>query len=184
MSETDATIEAVVASPSPRPGQVLAGSRAQKNLSVAEVAQQLKLSTGQVEALEADAYDRLPGPVFVRGFVRNYARLLDLDGEALVAALSLQYESVPPSATVPHSHNIPFPEQRPVRWGGYVAGFVILLSAVALFEFLFSQPQTVVVVAPPPSQSQASDVVPPVTAPVQTPETVMLTPDSSAVQKI
>lgn len=181
MSETDATVEEVTASPGQRPGQMLAESRAQKNLSIAEVAQQLKLSTGQIEALEADAYERLPGPVFVRGFVRNYARLLELDGEALVAALSLQHESAPPSATVPHSHNIPFPEQRPFRWRGYVAALLILLIAVALFEILFSQPQTVVVVPPP---APASDVAPPVMAPVPAPDPVTLTPAASEATNV
>ncbi|MDH4150604.1 MAG: helix-turn-helix domain-containing protein [Betaproteobacteria bacterium] len=177
MSETAATVEEAAESPGQRPGQRLAESRAQKNLSVAEVALQLKLSTGQVEALEADAYERLPGPVFVRGFVRNYARLLDLNGEELVAALNLQHESAPPGATAPHSHNIPFPEQRPLRWRRYVAAVLILLIAVALFEILFSQPQTVVVVPPPASPAfPASDVAPPAAAPVPASEPAMPPP--------
>lgn len=162
MSETDAAVEGVATSPEQRPGQMLAEARVSKNLSVAEVAQQLKLSTGQVEALEADAYDRLPGPVFVRGFVRNYARVLNLDSEALVALVGLRHEALPASAAVPHSHNIPFPEQNPVKWRGYAAGLVILLSAVALFEVFVSPSQSIVVVAPPPESAVAPVVVPPV----------------------
>ena len=116
--------------PDQRPGRMLADARADKKLSVAEVAQQLKLSTGQIEALEADAYDRLPGPVFVRGFVRNYARLLDLDGESLVATLNMRFDSAPASVAVPHSHNIPFPDQRPVKWPRYAAGLLLLVIGI------------------------------------------------------
>ena len=37
-----------------------------------------------IQALEEDDHDRLPGPVFVRGYLRNYARLLDLEDSVLV----------------------------------------------------------------------------------------------------
>ncbi len=77
MSESDNQTAGTVA-----PGAALAAAREALNLSVAEVARQLKLSVSQIEALEAGAYEKLPGPVFVRGFIRNYARLLRLDPEA------------------------------------------------------------------------------------------------------
>jgi len=171
MNDTDAASDVLITAPESRPGRVLADARTEKNLSVAEVAQQLKLSTGQVEALEADAYDRLPGPVFVRGFVRNYARLLDLDGEALVSALSLRTEPAPAGVAVPHSHNIPFPDQHPVKWRGYAVGLLVLICGVVLFEMFFSAPQTVVVQPPPPPA-----VVPLTVAPMNTEETPVLTP--------
>ena len=66
-------------------GMQLAAARRSCNLSVADVAHQLKLSPAQVEAMEAGEYQRLPGAVFVRGFIRNYARLLKIDPEPLVA---------------------------------------------------------------------------------------------------
>lgn len=69
------------------PGQQLAAAREAQGLTVEEVVRHTKLSTRQVLALEADAYDRLPGPVFVRGFIRNYARHLQLDPVPLLARL-------------------------------------------------------------------------------------------------
>jgi cytoskeleton protein RodZ len=56
-------------------------------LSLEQVAQQLKLAPRQVRALEEDDFAQLPGRTFARGFVRNYARLLNLDGEDLLATL-------------------------------------------------------------------------------------------------
>lgn len=69
------------------PGAALRGARVARGLSVEEVAHALKLAPRQIEAIEADAFDRLRGLTFARGFVRNYARHLGLDAEPLVAAI-------------------------------------------------------------------------------------------------
>src|SRR5262245_39729621 len=69
------------------PGTQLRAARTAAGLSVAEVAAQMRISPKQVEALEADRYAELPGTVFVRGFIRNYARVLKLDPVPLLHAL-------------------------------------------------------------------------------------------------
>ena len=66
-------------------GKVLAEARERLGLSVVEVARQLRLSPRQIEALEADDPTGLPGKTFLRGFLRNYAKLLQLDPEPLLA---------------------------------------------------------------------------------------------------
>ena len=50
-------------------GQQLRDARLVRGLSVAEVASRTKISPKQLEALEAEQYGRLPGGVFVRGYV-------------------------------------------------------------------------------------------------------------------
>lgn len=62
-------------------------AREARGESRADVAQALKLSLRQVEALEQGEYDSLPGPAFVRGFMRNYARHLGIDAEPLLGSL-------------------------------------------------------------------------------------------------
>jgi cytoskeleton protein RodZ len=69
------------------PGAQLARAREACGWSVAEVARQLKLSPRQIEALEAEAFDRLRSPIYVRGFARSYARLVGADQAALMRAL-------------------------------------------------------------------------------------------------
>jgi len=138
MSEVEVAAESVVPVAELRPGRVLAEARGSRNQAIAEIAQQLKLSASQVEALEADDYARLPGPVFVRGFVRNYARLMDLDGEALVARRSLPMDPLTTGAALPHSHNIPFPDGRGPRWPIFAAAIAVLAAIVVLFEFIYS----------------------------------------------
>lgn len=178
MNEADAAAGAAVAgdAASPRPGRALAEARAARNLKVAEVAQQLKLSATQVEALEADAYDRLPGPVFVRGFVRNYARLLELDAEALVNAVELPKVPSPASAAIPLSRNIPFPEKRRTNWLPYALVLVLIVGAVVLFEIFFSAPSAVVVSAVTPKPVVVPVIVEPA-PPVR--ETVPAAPQPS-----
>ena len=65
-------------------GEDLARARAALGFSVADVAQQLKFSSRQIEALEQSRFAELPTGTFARGMVRAYARLLKLDPEPLV----------------------------------------------------------------------------------------------------
>lgn len=69
------------------PGMRLRAAREAAGLSLDQVAQQLKLAPRQVKALEDEDFAQLPGRTFARGFVRNYARLLNLDGDGLLALL-------------------------------------------------------------------------------------------------
>jgi cytoskeleton protein RodZ len=68
-------------------GELLRTAREEAGMSIDEVAQQLKLAPRQVKALEEGDYTHLPGRTFVRGFVRNYARLVRLDPEKVLGAL-------------------------------------------------------------------------------------------------
>ena len=78
------------AAPAATPGARLAAARDSLGLSIAEVAGQMRISVRQVQAIEADRYSELPGAVFVRGFVRNYARLLKIDPVPLLHALETE----------------------------------------------------------------------------------------------
>lgn len=80
--------EPLVQTPAPLSvGQQLNAARVAKGLAVAEVAKLLKLSPRQVEALEADDWPSLPCKTIIRGFVRNYARLLNLNPDPLMVSL-------------------------------------------------------------------------------------------------
>ena len=71
-------------------GQILAEARKAKEMSPADVAAKLKLTVRQVEALEAEEEGQLPGDVFLRGFVRNYARLMELDTDEVITPMDAQ----------------------------------------------------------------------------------------------
>ena len=84
MTEFDASASPTGVMPA---GALLAQGREAAGLSVDAVAQQLKLAPRQIRALEAGDFAALPGRTFVRGFVRNYARLVHIDPPAALAAL-------------------------------------------------------------------------------------------------
>ncbi len=73
-------------------GHLLKNARISRSMSLSDVARQLRLSVQQVEAIEKEDYEKLPGRTFMRGFVRNYANLLQLDP---VAILQLLPQSAP-----------------------------------------------------------------------------------------
>lgn len=62
-------------------------AREAREWSVEEVSVRLKLIPRQIEAMETGALDLLPETAFVRGFIKNYARLLELDPSPLLRAL-------------------------------------------------------------------------------------------------
>lgn len=67
-------------------GAVLRAARESRGESLSEVAMALKLSVRQLEAIEQERFADLPGPAFVKGFVRNYGRHLGVDVEAMITA--------------------------------------------------------------------------------------------------
>jgi len=68
----------------PCPGKRLKMAREAKGMDVVQAAEQLHLSRAMVNALEAEDYDRLPARVFVRGYYKNYARLVDVPEETIL----------------------------------------------------------------------------------------------------
>ena len=68
-------------------GQVLRDAREAQGLTLEEAAARLRLMQRQIVAMEADEFESLGQPVFARGFVRNYSRLLGLEPEILLAKM-------------------------------------------------------------------------------------------------
>ncbi|MES9878488.1 MAG: RodZ family helix-turn-helix domain-containing protein [Candidatus Sedimenticola sp. PURPLELP] len=67
-------------------GEKLKAIREAQGLDLPRVAAALHLNESVVEAIEADEYSSLPGPVFVQGYLRNYARLLNTDEKPVLDA--------------------------------------------------------------------------------------------------
>jgi len=104
--------EAAVAPVQLSPGQQLAEGRQAAGWTIQQVAAQLKLSPRQIEALESDRLDTLPGATVARGFLRTYARLLNLDPAPLLASIGTDTRS--PIESIRHQKPLsaPFSETR------------------------------------------------------------------------
>jgi cytoskeleton protein RodZ len=77
-----------------RCGGVLKAERLKQKLDVSDVCSQLRLGASQIDALESDTFSKLPHPSIVRGFIRNYAKLLKIDAAPIVLA----YEQLNPNS--------------------------------------------------------------------------------------
>jgi len=65
----------------PSPGSLLQAKREEYGWTIKDVARALRLSERQIEAIEEDDYDILPGKTYVMGYWRSYAQLLQIDIE-------------------------------------------------------------------------------------------------------
>jgi cytoskeleton protein RodZ len=116
-------------------GELLRAERLARGLSIEDVARQLRLAVRQVTALEEDDYDKLAGGTFARGFVRNYAKLLQMDAAPLLQQLD---QSLPPSApqTITYqTEGVPFPsKQKSGSRNLIIAGVIILALLLLIYE--------------------------------------------------
>lgn len=127
-------------------GNVLKAARESQGLSIHEVSSQLRLGIKQIQAIEQDDFDKLPQPSIVRGFIRNYARLLNID----VAPILEAYQRiVPNNAPLPLSIRSnarpsvidkPVPAFRPQRILTFFI-FLILAAILAYFYINHIKPQ-------------------------------------------
>lgn len=112
------------------PGARLSQAREQAGLSVAEVARRLNLVSSQVTALEQGNYERFAGPLFVKGHLRSYARLLKLDVDAVLGAYGarLPLDTAEVRAQRPAPRRPPSLESNKQRryWGVAAAALVVL----------------------------------------------------------
>lgn len=149
---------------SPSPGAALAAARTLQGLSVEQVAGKLKLAVFQIRAIEADNHGALPGDVFARGFIRNYARLLKLDAEPLMAALARQnaLKHPQPDSRLLHDAKtmgkgrgvvmVPAHHRRlPLTTIAIIT--VCVVGALAFYEFALNEPNSAAPVAQPAAQS-------------------------------
>ena len=161
-------VEQAAGAPAPRTlGQTLAAERERQGLSRADVAQRLHMSAYQVEALENGDYTRLPQGTFLRGFVRNYAKVLGLASEELLTMLSNGAAPVKRPIVVP-DESIRFDPagqgvRNPFVQAASIAFVVIALALAAMYWWLFVRP------APPAASAQKPAVAMSAPAPAMAP---------------
>ena len=79
------------------PGRILREAREAAGYSAEEMARRTRLQPRVIEAVEADAYERLAGTGFVKGYIRLMARELGLDPAIPLAEFDLQFSAIEPS---------------------------------------------------------------------------------------
>src|SRR5712691_2322278 len=84
-------------------GETFRRQRLQNKLSLDQISLETKISVRLLEAIESEQFEKLPGGVFRRSFVLQYARALGLDPEAIAGELKQlsQFDDDPAILVVP-----------------------------------------------------------------------------------
>ena len=110
-------------------GSEFKAARERLGMTTAQAAQRLHMRAMFVDALEREDWKAVGEPVYVRGFIRNYARLLALDPESCVASFNRSDFAETASSQEPFEYEFERPTRNRFRYPWLLAG----LSAFALF---------------------------------------------------
>lgn len=157
MSDTEKTDTAEVVGQQAAIGASLKAAREARGLSVEDVASHLRLSPRQIHALENDEFSALPETTITRGFIRNYARLLEIAAEPLLDAYKAYSPAGGPKAITIQSANILISggDRRP--WVAYISASIVIAVLLGAW-LLYVEPARVgapkaIAVAPAPTVS-------------------------------
>lgn len=117
-------------------GQVLKAARLAQVMSAQDIARQLRLSEKQIEAIEQDDHSKFPNQIFLRGFIRNYAKLVREDTKKFSQLLG---ETFPPTSTTQaitfSVDGTPFiPDHKKSKGSLIILLIVILVSSLLVYE--------------------------------------------------
>ena len=107
-------------------GAVLSDARNAQGMQIAEVAQLLRISKHYLKDLEAGAFDQLPGPTYVSGYLRSYARVIGLDA----VALTNRYRELLNGESAAIHYKFPVDSQHPQQSGAMVASIIVIFAIV------------------------------------------------------
>ena len=157
-------------------GSYLRQERERQQVSLQEIAAATKIQLKFLEALEHDAYDQLPAPPFVVGFLRAYAQYVALDPETVLTAYRSLHRAPEPPEVAPRPVPTPPPSSQRgqlIRLGVFLAVFGVITGLV-LHELRRGQPTRSPVASFPavlPGQAEKTPDAPgPVTPVVSRPE--------------
>ena len=184
-------------------GETLRAERLKRHLALDEISQELKISLRFLNAIETGDYTKLPGGVFTKSFVRQYARLLGLDEEELAGQVQRVLD---PPPEVPHPANRPkvadsgfhvpkmeawesVGESR-FHWSGSLSAAALFVVALLICSGVYTWMQRPHAAEPAPVQTQTSTqaappapqpAVPAAAAPTTTPESAAAQPPSEPI---
>jgi cytoskeleton protein RodZ len=122
-------------------GATLREARMRQRIDISEIESETKIRAKYLRALENEEWDLLPGPTYVKSFLRTYAEALGLDGKLLIEEYKLRHERLsdvemqpirPPGAREPRRR----------RRAGSGRGWAVLVVVAALIGSLYALGQS------------------------------------------
>ena len=148
-------------------GESLREARMRARIDIAEIEAQTKIRAKYLRALENEEWDLLPGPTYVKSFLRTYAEALDLDAKLLVDEYKLRHERLSEVELQPINAAAPGRERRrqtPILPPWFFIAVIIagLVFALYLLGSGDEEPETA---ATPPPQTNTTTTRRPASTP-------------------
>jgi cytoskeleton protein RodZ len=121
----------------PEIGETLREARMRRRIDMAEVEAATKIRAKYLRALETEEWDLLPGPTFVKTFLRTYAEYLELDARLLVEEYRQRYERPATQDLTPFAAGLGRRRRRRPRLAALGPGLVVVLGVAALLGVLY-----------------------------------------------
>jgi cytoskeletal protein RodZ len=109
-------------------GETLRRERELRGISLHEIAEATKISVRFLQALEQERYDILPGGIFPRAFVKQYARYIGLDAERVAAEFQYLHAEAPP----PPERRVPARQRWSPPPGAIFLGALVVVAVLLL----------------------------------------------------
>src|SRR5215469_9861219 len=163
-------------------GESLRRERLRRNLQLDQVSKELKISSRMLAAIEAEDFEKLPGGVFTKSFVRQYAHMLGLDVEEMAAEVDRALRvDLPAEGQRPDVNAVPLPRMEAWQsvgderswksgWAAWLPALmlvvVVMLVCSAVYAFL-QRPKPTAAAKPQPAPAPvvAQQQQPPQAAP-------------------
>jgi cytoskeleton protein RodZ len=108
-------------------GSTLKHARRLQGLKISDVSQQLRISVDYLSKLESGAFDQLPAPAYVTGFLRSYCKFVALDPSTLVT----RYTALSAKAAAMPTYNFPMSTRPPQRSAPAIASMLVVCAGIA-----------------------------------------------------
>lgn len=146
-------------------GELLATAREKKAISLESLSEKTKIRLQYLEALENNDFDALPESVFVKAYIRNYARELDLELAPLLAILRRDYEESSKGQLIPREYLFPLIKKKqfwsPVRMLALtvLSAFILVFSYAAWQWYQLNRPPILYLESPQESMEVSGQVL-------------------------
>lgn len=120
-------------------GQILKEAREAKFYTLEEIEKATKIRKELLAALEADNYAKLPPPTFVQGFIKNYARFLNLDSNKLLAIFRREFSDRRHKPYVMNAFANPLDKTKISITPTRALGLLVVVVIVSFFAYLWIQ---------------------------------------------
>lgn len=146
-------------------GDLLRSAREKKHFTLEDLAKDTHIKLEYLVALEENDFDALPAATFVKAYIRNYARLFELDEKPLFAILRRDFEESVRGQLIPREFLYPQLKKKtlwsPVRLVLFsvITVFLVFFSYAAWQWYQLSRPPALMLNSPAENEEVSSRVV-------------------------